>query len=96
MNRTIGDGGINWNWYLNADFDDDNKTAFIHYYDRWHKFEFRGDNHPANVDWKNRLTLMQDDKRVVYGIKLGEIEYLVLNPAYVFSYKDKSTYIPEN
>jgi hypothetical protein len=96
MIRTIGDGGINWNWYLCGDFDATNKTVHIYYYDRWHKYEDRGSNHPR-AEWpKNgRLEIMEGEHRIAYGVKLEGIEYLVTNPAYIFSYRDMSVYVPD-
>jgi len=94
--RVIGDGGINWDWYLCGDFDDEEKTVHIYYHDRWHKYENQGDsNHPANAEWTTRMTLLEDGKREVYGVRLEQTEYLVTNPGYVFGYKDMSKFVPE-
>jgi plasmid maintenance system killer protein len=94
MLRTLGSGGINWNWYLCADFNKEEKTAHIYYHDRWHKYEYRGSNHPANVEWI-WFEILEDKNRTVYGIRLDDVEYLVTNPAYIFSYHDMNAYIPE-
>ena len=93
MIRTIGDGGINWNWYLCADFNEADKTVHVHFYNRWHKFESRGSNHPK-AEWLC-MTLLEDDKRMLYGIKIGSVEYLVTNPANIFSYHDMAPYVAE-
>lgn len=90
--RVIGDGGINWNWYLAGDFNEEEKTVHIYYHERWHKYEHRGSSHPANAEWRVRMKLMEDKDRVVYGVKLDGVEYLVLNPQHVFSYRDMSVY----
>jgi len=98
MIRTIGEGGINWNWYLCADFNTETKTAHIYYYDRWHKYENRCSKHPK-AEWLKSVyrlfEMMEDDKRIVYGIKLEGIEYIVTNPDNVFKYKDMTHYVSE-
>lgn len=94
MVRTICDGGINWNWYLCADFDDVNKVAHIYYYDRWHKYEDRGEAHPKS-EYVNGFSILEDNERQVYGIRLREVEYLVTNPGYIFDYHDFSKYEAE-
>lgn len=95
VRRVLGDGGINWNWYLCADFNDVDKTCHIFYYDRWHKFEDRGSNHPANAEWNVGFSILQTDKRVIYGIRYRGEDYLVTNPKHIFAYDDKSVYVPE-
>ena len=94
MIRTVGDGGINWNWYLCADFNGKDMTAHIFYYDRWHKYEDRGSNHPK-AEWLNggRINLVEDEKRTVHQIKLDGVVYQVTNPAYVFSYHNMTHYV---
>ena len=98
MIRTIGEGGINWNWYLCADFNVEDKTCHIFYYDRWHKYEDRGSKHPK-AEWIRQayrpFEILEDNKRNVYGIKLEGIEYIVLNSANVFSYRDMTHYVSE-
>jgi len=93
MIKTICDGGINWNWYLCGNFNELDKTVHVHYYERWHKYENRGSNHPKSEH--ANMTLLEDDKRILYGIRLDTIEYLVTNPACVFDYKDFSVYVAE-
>jgi hypothetical protein len=93
MIRTLVSSGINWNWYLCANFNEQDKTAHVYYHDRWHKCEFRGSNHPK-AEWTN-FSLLEDDKRILYGIKVENIEYLVTNPDNVFNYRDFSTYVSE-
>jgi hypothetical protein len=94
MIRTIGMGGINWNWYVCGNFNETEKTVHVYYHDRWHKYEHRGSGHPKGAEWVF-CTMLEGDKRELYGIKIGEIEYLVTNPACVFSYKDMSVYVSE-
>ncbi len=87
MIRTLGDTGINWNWYLSADFNKEEKTAQIIFHDRWHKWE---DNNHPEAEWLNGwrpFELLEDKNRIVYGIKLEGIEYLVTNPDSIFEYK---------
>lgn len=98
MKRTIGDGGINWNWYLCADFNEEERTAHIYYHDRWHKYEDRGSKHPK-AEWLKThrgFELLEDQDRRVYGILLEGVEYLVTNPGNIFSYNDMSAYEPED
>ena len=92
MIRTIRDGGINWNWYLCADFNEEEKTAHIYFYDRWHKYEHRGSYHPKAEPGISFVQMLEDDTRKVYAIELGGIEYLVTNPAGVFTYHDMTHY----
>ena len=96
MIRTLVDGGINWNWYLCADFNEENKTCHIFYYDRWHKYEDRGSRHPKHENTNARI--IEDNKRVVTGVELplfsGTI-YTVTNPANIFSYRDMTHYVSE-
>lgn len=94
MIRTTIDGGINWNWYLCADYNKEEKTAHIYFYDRWHKYEYRGSSHPKHENVSAEI--LEGKDRVVYGIKLEGIEYLVTNPAQVFSYCDMTPYVPED
>lgn len=98
MIRTICDGGINWNWYVCADFDETNKTAHIYYYERWHKYEHRGSYHPVHESGSHRVTLIEDDsehKRIVIAILLDNVRYTVTNPANIFSYRDMTHYVAE-
>ena len=96
MIRTIGEGGINWNWYLCADFDKDAKTCHIYFHERWHKYEHRGSYHPK-AEWLGfqGYRLLEDEKRIVYGVVLEGIEYLVTNPAETFSYRDMTHYVAD-
>jgi hypothetical protein len=96
MVRTIGDGGINWNWYLCGDFNEEERTVHVYYYDRWHKYEDRGSKHPR-AEWTQTggIEMMEDAKRVLYGVRVGVVEYLVTNPKYVFDYHDFAHYVPE-
>lgn len=94
MRLTTLDGGINWNWYLQADYDDEAKTAHIYFYQRWHKYEDRGSAHPQ-VNSKDRPEILEGPDRAVYGIRKNKIEYLVTNPANIFSYRDMTHYQPE-
>jgi len=86
MIETYCSGGINWNWYLQGEFDDINKTVHVFFYDRWHKYDTP--KHPRAMP--SFLDLMETKERELYGIKVNGIEYLVTNPAYVFSYSDMS------
>jgi len=95
MIRTISDGGINWNWYLCGDFNSEDKTVHVYFYDRWHKYEDRGSRHPK-AEWGTGMILLEDSKRVLYGIKLGAIEYRVTNPDNIFSYRDMTHYQAED
>lgn len=96
MIRTICDGGINWNWYLCADYDTEKKTCHIFYYERWHKYEDRGSKHPKHERASGYIRILEEkETRIVYGVRLDDVEYLVTNPAYIFDYKDFSVYTPE-
>jgi len=97
--RTYLDGGINWNWYLQGQFNDANKTVTILYYERFHKYE-QG-KHPL-VDFPRAdVRLLEDANRDVYGVRvtfhdtIADTDYLVLNPANIFSYKDFSQMVLE-
>lgn len=91
MLRTLISGGINWNWYLQADFNEADKTCHIYFYDRWHKYD--DPRHPvwerstgiAGVGWE---IMEEQGSRLVYGLRIGKVEYLVTNPQNVFSYRD--------
>lgn len=86
--RILGDPGINWNWYLCADFNEAEKTVFIRYHARWHKYEDA--NHPE-AEWLNGWypwELMEDKERIVYGVKVEGVEYLVTNPKLIWDYKE--------
>lgn len=93
MRRTLVSGGINWAWYLCGDFNERDKTVHIYYHDRWHKYEYRGSNHPKheNIEYQ----ILEDDKRIAYGVHVQGVDYLVTNPDNVFSYRDMSAYEPE-
>lgn len=95
MIRTILDGGINWNWYLQGDFNAGDKTVHIYFYERWHKYEYRGSGHPANAEYVPGFKILETEAREVYGVRLDETEYLVTNPAYIFSYRDMTYYVSE-
>lgn len=93
MLRTICDGGINWNWYLQAEFNAEDKTCYIYFYDRWHKYDHA--KHPVAESSKYQagLEILEDSNRKVYCIKLNDTEYLVTNPDNIFKYKDFSKMI---
>jgi hypothetical protein len=93
MIRTLVGGGINWTWYLCAEFDESNKTAHIYYHDRWHNYDYRGSNHPKHEHVG--FTIIESDGRIARMVKVKEIEYTVTNPAGVFSYHDMSVYVSE-
>lgn len=96
MIRTIGDGGINWNWYLCGDFNEIEKTVYVYYYDRWHKYEDRGSKHPR-AEWlkTGRLDVIESDGRIAVAISLENVKYTITNPKYVFDYRDFSVYVSE-
>lgn len=87
MRRTILDGGINWNLYLCADFNEQTKECHVYYYERWHKYE--SDKHPKCeiVTWFDKK---EDSNRVLQSVKFNGIVYKVTNPKYIFDYKDFS------
>ena len=92
MTRTYISGGINWNHYLQGRFDDESKTVHILFYDRWHKYD--QPRHP--VYQEGPMEVMEDGKRVVYGIKVAGVEYLVTNPTDVYTgYRDFSELVLE-
>lgn len=94
MIRTLIDGGINWDWYLCADFNEEDKTAHIFYHDRWHRYENRGSNHPVHENVNFRL--LEDKDRIVHTVVVGrKDEYRVINPMYTFDYRDMTHYKPE-
>jgi len=90
--KTLVSGGINWNWYLQADFNETDKTVHVYFYDRWHKHEG-----PAHPKWESvgQWDCMEGNKRNLYGIKINKIEYLVTNPGYIFGYNDFTHLVTE-
>jgi hypothetical protein len=95
MLRTIGDSGINWNWYLCAEFNEEAKTVHIFYYDRWHKYEF--DSKHPKAEWlkNDRIDFIEDARRIVLAVKIEGVEYRVTNPQQIFTYNDMTHYVPE-
>jgi len=91
VTRTILDGGINWNWYLNATFDEANQLVTIHFYGRFHKYDDA--RHPkAEALRADRMWIIEAPgaERIAASVMLERVEYTVTNPAYVFSYRDAS------
>ncbi len=80
LHSVLHDYGINWIWYLVATFDEANKSCTIHAHYRLHKGE---GVHPVT---KKGYRLIEDDKRTVTGVRVGEHTYTVLNPAHIFAY----------
>lgn len=94
MIKTFCDGGINWNWYLCGDFNDDTKTVHVFYYDRWHKYEDRGSRHPKHE--AGRIGLIEGEGRILIKITLDwKTEYTVTNPQQIFNYRDMTHYVSE-
>jgi hypothetical protein len=87
MLRTILDHGINWNWYLNATFNEDNKTVIIHCWGRWHKYD--NPIHPV-AETISHLRLIESAQRTVVAVVVDGVRYAVLNPQYIGSYNDMS------
>jgi len=94
--RTFIDGGINWNWYLQGKFNEENKTVHVLFYGRWHKYETP--KHPlwerCNGFWMTEATV-DGVQRVLIAIHANGIEYKVSNPQYVFKYRDLSHLVLE-
>lgn len=82
MEITIGSPGINWIWYLKVDINPVEKTAMILSHYRCHKGE---NGHPTDVDWKD-YSFIEEKDRTVYGLKYDGVDYLVLNPKWIWSY----------
>lgn len=93
MIRTICDGGINWNWYLCGDFNEDTKTVHVFYYQRWHKYENRGSKHPRHENTSIRL--IENSKRILESINLDGVIYTVSNPSQIFTYHNMTHYVHE-
>lgn len=91
MIKTYISGGINWNWYLQGEFDDDAKLVHIYFISRWHKYD--NPRHPKHDNLGYEV--MEDKDRNLYGIKVNGVEYLVTNPSWVFGYNDMSHLILE-
>lgn len=85
VKRTILDSGINWNWYLCGDFDEDTKTVHVHYYKRWHKYD---DNKHPKSEQRTWMKLQEIEGRILNEIVLIEGNYKVTNPKNIFDYKD--------
>lgn len=94
MIRTLVQGGINWNWYLCADFNEDSKSVHIFYYERWHKYEDRGSKHPKHEN-AGFLSIIEDLTRHVVAVRLDGIQYTVSNPKHIFDYNDMTHYVSE-
>jgi hypothetical protein len=92
--RTLISGGINWDWYLQGDFNEAERTVHILFHDRWHRYENRGSGHPVHE--RTSFEILEDRQRIAYGVKVGGVEYLVTNPAQVFSYADMTNYVAES
>lgn len=92
--RTLISGGINWNWYLQADFNEADKTCHILFYERWHKFD--NPRHPVHERTTEGWDLMEESgSRRVYGLRIGKAEYLVTNPGHIFDYRDMAYLVLE-
>jgi hypothetical protein len=91
--KTLMDGGINWNWYLQAEFNEVEQTCHIYFNERWHKFD--NPKHPKVTDYNANLSLMHDTNKVVYGVRMFNKEYLVTNPKPEHEYQDFSKLVLE-
>lgn len=94
MLRTLVDGGINWNWYLQGEFDDTLKTVTILFHQRWHKYD--DPRHPLAAGTFRIIEKDGDLNRIADKVRVGNTYYTVTNPANIFDYRDMSQLVLED
>ena len=90
MIRTLANPGINWMWYVQGDFNEEEKTVHIFFHERWHKYDDA--KHPKCEDRPRfpRIRFTEAEGRIATSLFVDGIDYKITNPKYIFDYKDFS------
>lgn len=88
MLKTFALGGINWCWYLQGMFNEEDKTVHVLFHTRWHLD--RDVKHPKTTPGTTYCQTIEDGtpQRNLIEVKVGDVVYTVANPKNTFAYND--------